>query len=116
MDKKPDVRSPLADRLMDEGLCSVTKAASDIGVSISSKTALRWCLNGARGVRLESLKVGGRRMTSRAAMRRFIAAIQDKPVVTDEHSAGASSTPVIMSRDEADCVLAAFGLGRAPKA
>lgn len=54
----------------------VVRAARSQGIDISTKTALRWCIAGARGVRLESVKVAGRRLTSRAAMRRLIVATQ----------------------------------------
>lgn len=93
-------------RLLGEGLVLVVKAASDVGISISSKTALRWCLNGVRGVRLESVKVRGRRMTSRPAFARFVAATQ--PV-----AAGPSvPSPVAMNTEDAERVLRSFGLGR----
>lgn len=99
---------PLAarQRLLDEGLVLVVKAASDVGISISSKTALRWCLNGVRGVRLENLKVRGRRMTSRLAFARFVAATQ--PGAADP----SVPSPVAMNTEEAERVLRAFGLGR----
>ena len=64
------------ERLLDEGVLLVTTAAEAEGIRISSKTALRWCLAGVRGIRLESVKAKGRRMTSRAAIRRFLGAIQ----------------------------------------
>jgi hypothetical protein len=35
-------------------------------------TIWRWCLKGCKGVRLESICVGGRRMVSAAAVDRFI--------------------------------------------
>ncbi len=66
----------LADRLLSEGLLSVTAAAAAEGIGISPKTAIRWSLHGAHGVRLETIRVGGRRLTSRAAIRRFVAAQQ----------------------------------------
>jgi len=68
MDKNPDVRSEtLTNRLLDEGVMLVVRAAELEGIRICSKTAIRWCLAGVRGIRLENLKVRGRRMTSRAA-------------------------------------------------
>lgn len=73
----------LAERLLTEGLLSVTDALAAEGVSASSKTATRWSLHGAHGVRLETIRVGGRRLTSRAAVRRFVAAQQhDAPPAT----------------------------------
>ena len=93
------------DRLLDEGVILVVQAAREEGITISGKTAIRWCLAGVRGVRLESLKVRGRRVTSRLAMRRFIAATQDRP---------AGPAGQVISRADADKVLAAFGLARNP--
>lgn len=109
MDKQPNVRSEsLINRLLNEGVMLVVKAASTEGISISSKTALRWCLAGVRHVRLESLKIRGRRMTSRPALRRFIAAIQTSPASTS----GDTGSPVHLDREAADRILAAHGLGR----
>ena len=93
-------QAPSSDRLLDEGIQLVVRAAAAEGISISSKTAIRWCLVGVRGVRLENVKARGRRMTSRAAIRRFIAATQDRPV---------QAAPGL-SRKDADAVLGAFGL------
>ena len=44
------------------------------GRRVNASTVARWCLRGVRGVRLESVVVGGRRYTDRAAIARFIAA------------------------------------------
>jgi hypothetical protein len=38
----------------------------------SVSTVLRWCLYGLRGVKLESIKCGGQRMTTKEAVLRFI--------------------------------------------
>jgi hypothetical protein len=93
----------LTNRLLDEGLLLVRDAAASEGITISSKTALRWCLSGVRGLRLESVKIRGRRMTSRLALRRFIAATQNRAV--------AGGTDVIDSV-AAEAVLVSNGLGR----
>jgi len=53
------------------------------GINISSKAALCWCIAELRGAQLETLKVRGRRMTSRQALGRFIAATQELPKVSD---------------------------------
>lgn len=37
-------------------------------------TALRWCLKGTSGIKLESWKIGGRRMTTVDAVNAFVAA------------------------------------------
>lgn len=96
----------VAERLIAEGLVLVVKAASDAGVSISSKTAIRWCLSGVRGVRLENVKILGRRMTSRRAFARFVAASQPQVEGRSQERA------ITMDADCADQVLRAFGLGR----
>lgn len=44
------------------------------GRRVNSSTVIRWCLRGVRGVRLESVVVGGRRYTDRASIVRFIEA------------------------------------------
>jgi hypothetical protein len=38
---------------------------------LAPSTVFRWCQRGVRGVRLETLRVGGTRCTSEAALRRF---------------------------------------------
>ena len=105
MDKPIEVRSEsLTNRLLDEGVMLVVTAAKADGISITAKTAIRWCLSGVRGVRLESLKIGGQRRTSRAALRRFIAATQMRP---ESLAAGAAT---YLDSEGADRVLRAFGL------
>ena len=101
MTQPSPVPRPAAQRLIDEGLVLVVEAASDANIRITSKTALRWCLSGVRGVRLESVKVGGRRMTSRPAFARFVAASQ--PPTAGQTAPG-------MDREAADRVLRAYGL------
>ncbi len=81
---------------------AVVDAARAEGLRVSPKTALRWALHGAHGVRLETIRVGGRRLTSRAAIRRFVAAQQ-------RDAAPEAST---LDRGAADAVLASHGLGR----
>ncbi|MGE3174467.1 MAG: DUF1580 domain-containing protein [Planctomycetota bacterium] len=84
---------------------SIVRAAASIGITITSKTAIRWALRGANGVLLETVKIGGRRLTSEAALRRFIAATQQQPEGI-EH----------LADKDADRVLAAYGLSRADSA
>lgn len=92
----------IALRLLGEGLQPVVDVAAREGIRISAKTALRWAIAGIRGVRLETVKVGGRRMTSRAAVCRFIAATQH----------GGRSTKEVLDPVAADGVLRSFELGR----
>ena len=42
-------------------------------------TVWRWCLRGVRGVKLESLVVGGVRYTSHEAIERFLARLNGQP-------------------------------------
>jgi hypothetical protein len=91
----------LSDRLLSEGLLSVVDACEAEGVRVSAKTAIRWALRGAHGARVESIRVGGRRLTSRAAIRRFIAAQQCEPAARQ-----------LVDARGADAVLAAHGLTR----
>ena len=93
----------LTENLLDEGVLAITAAATAEGIEISTKTALRWCLRGVRGTRLESLKIRGRRLTSRAALRRFFERTQQQAV---------ESGPPTIDRDAANQVLTAYGLGR----
>lgn len=94
-------QAPTSDRLLDEGVMLIVAAARAEGISISSKTALRWGIAGLRGHVMETVKIRGRRMTSRAAFRRFIAATQPPP---------APSNPAVLDPVAANKVLEAFGL------
>lgn len=49
---------------------------------VSPATTWRWTIKGVRGVKLESLAVGGRRVTSAEAFERFIAATNPSTVAT----------------------------------
>lgn len=49
---------------------------------VSPATTWRWTIKGVRGVKLESLAVGGRRVTSAEAFERFIAATNSNTVAT----------------------------------
>jgi len=42
------------------------------GRLVGYSTLMRWCTDGIRGIRLESIPVGGRRCTSREALQRFM--------------------------------------------
>lgn len=58
--------------IMGERRLTVTQAARRLGVSVGC--AWRWVLYGVRGVRLDSIIIGGRRYTSEEALERFAAA------------------------------------------
>lgn len=93
----------LADRILAEGAVSLHEGIRAEGLSASPKTARRWRIRGVGGTRLEAVRVGGRWLTSRAAVRRFVAAQQRE------------TPPAVQAIDvaAADAVLAAHGLGRA---
>ena len=40
------------------------------------ETTWRWAIKGVRGIKLESIRLGGKHLTSRQALTRFMAAIQ----------------------------------------
>lgn len=59
-------------------------------------TILRWCTKGARGRRLASAIIGGRRMTTVPAVREFVL-----------HCPGTSSQPLQVARDRSKAIDAA---------
>lgn len=58
----------------NERLFPLTDAAKEVPHRPNVTTLWRWQTRGIRGVKLETLLVGGRRMTSREALSRFFAA------------------------------------------
>lgn len=62
------------------------------GKPIHAKTVARWALHGIRGIRLESLCVGGRRVTSHEACRRFFDAIT---AVINEANSRTGPAPIV---------------------
>ena len=46
---------------------------------VSPATLWRWAAHGVRGVKLETVKVGGATCTSVPALRRFVAALNNQP-------------------------------------
>jgi hypothetical protein len=57
-----------------ELLLSMKEARHEFPNEPSTPTLWRWVLKGTGGVMLESIKIGGRRFTSKEAIARFIAA------------------------------------------
>jgi hypothetical protein len=49
------------------------------GKGIALTTIYRWALRGCRGVKLQTFLIGGGRYTSRRALDRFVAAINERP-------------------------------------
>lgn len=62
-----------------EKLITLQQAAAllpgENGKSVNPQTVWRWTMRGLRGVRLETVVIGGRRYTSREAVCRFAAAL-----------------------------------------
>jgi hypothetical protein len=58
-----------------EKLFSLTEAAKLAPRRLNVATLWRWRTSGCRGVKLETILIGGRRMTSRDALARFFAAV-----------------------------------------
>ena len=58
----------------NEELLTITQAAKRCPARPHVATMWRWVLNGLDGVKLDSIKVGGKRLTSAEAISRFIAA------------------------------------------
>ena len=64
----------VATNLMDEALISFAAGVRSLPGRPAISTGYRYALRGFRGIRLETIVVGGRRFTSREALRRFVAA------------------------------------------
>ena len=56
-----------------ETLVPISKAREHVPSKPHTATIWRWVLTGCRGVRLETLLIGGKRYTSEDAIRRFFA-------------------------------------------
>jgi len=54
-----------------EHLATLNEARMWLPTTPDVSTLFRWCSRGVRGVRLESIQIGGRRCTSREALARF---------------------------------------------
>jgi hypothetical protein len=62
------------------GLVRAVEAATGRRVHLS--TALRWAMRGSKGIVLESVILGGRRLTSAEAVKRFVAACSERVQAT----------------------------------
>ncbi|MFO0905859.1 MAG: DUF1580 domain-containing protein [Pirellulales bacterium] len=67
-------------RILGESRLTLAQLARSQGVNTA--TAWRWALKGVRGVKLESLTVGGRRVTSAEAFDRFVTATNPEATAT----------------------------------
>ena len=59
-----------------EDLELVSALVAALPVTPTAATTSRWQSHGIRGIRLKSIRIGGRPFTTRDAFREFIAAIQ----------------------------------------
>jgi hypothetical protein len=80
--------------LENEKLMPLVPAVEAVtGRRLHLSTPLRWAMRGAKGIILESVFLGGRRLTSTEAVRRFIQAGSER--------AKATTTPQITPRQAA---------------
>ena len=64
----------MSNDLMTEDLRTLIEATKSLPHAPHVSTIHRWRLRGIRGIRLETVLIGGRRFTSREALARFAAA------------------------------------------
>jgi hypothetical protein len=62
--------------LLTEDLLSMTDAAKELPGRPSASTLFRWRTRGIKGVKLETVGVGGKVFTSRQAIHRFLSNTQ----------------------------------------
>jgi hypothetical protein len=79
---------------IDETIVSLADAAQELprrrrGRKTHVSTLFRWTTSGCRGVRLESIQVGGTRCTSREALQRFFERLS-QPVQAGADAGGRS--------------------------
>ena len=58
--------------LLDEDIIRLSHVPNELPGEITASTVWRWATRGVGGIRLETVKVGGRKLTSRQAIGRFI--------------------------------------------
>lgn len=62
--------------LLAEDVISFREAQKEIPTRPCLQTIYRWCERGVDGIKLERVRIGGRFVTSRQAVHRFLAATQ----------------------------------------
>ena len=73
--------------LLTEQLRTLTEASREIPGRPHITTMMRWSLRGIRGIKLETILIGGRRFTSEEAIERFIERLSDtRPGVASQPS------------------------------
>ncbi len=74
---KPEV-SVIIHRILSEDVLTLEQTRSELEICLGTRpdksTVYRWCLKGVGGNKLESTRIGGRIITSKQALTRFIAA------------------------------------------
>jgi len=91
--------------LSTEHLLSLPEAASRLPGRPHISTLHRWRQRGVRGVKLETLLLGGRRYTSREALKRFAAATTAAGSVdrsTEERSTDERQQAIVRAERELD--------------
>ncbi|TWU27923.1 DUF1580 domain-containing protein [Novipirellula artificiosorum] len=68
-DSEPD---PL--RLLTEDVIPLKDVPAELPNRVDVSSVWRWAMRGVGGIRLETVKVGGKKLTSRQAVTRFIRA------------------------------------------
>lgn len=91
--------------LDNENICTLPEAAATLDLHVS--TLHRWRLRGIKGVRLETCRIGGKRVTSREAVQRFnervTAAADGEPAPRPETDAAREKR---LAKVEAECAAA----------
>jgi hypothetical protein len=67
----------------NEEIMTLTAASKELPGRPNVATLWRWRTIGVRGQKLETMLYGGRRVTSREAIARFLAAINGEPIRTE---------------------------------
>ena len=80
--------------------------AEHAGYKPNRSTTMRWRTRGSRGVKLESVRIGGRRFTSEEAIERFNAAVT---AIADGYALSPANAESQAARD-ADAFLASEGI------
>ena len=70
--------SVIIQRILSEDVLTLEQARGELEICLGTRpdksTVYRWCLRGVSGNRLESTRIGGRIITSKQALTRFIEA------------------------------------------
>jgi len=101
---------------INEKLLSLTQAARTLdvvrreGKRPNVATLYRWSTTGCRGVKLDTVQVGGTRCTSREALQRFFEALSAQPKTKPTATAEPLSRPARRSPRRAEALLDRAGI------